>query len=90
MCGLKRYCELAKKSVSKLEQAGTPCSDDHELKKNVFEVVGELALVCAQIVLTCLYFASLGRPDIFVDSQHICKGSHEVEQILRPAVGIVV
>ena len=63
MC-VERYCELANKSVFQHEQARTPCNDDHQLKKDEFEVVGEVALVCAQIVLKCPYFARTGRPDI--------------------------
>ena len=38
--------------------------DDHQLKKSDFEVVGELAHVCAQIVFTYLYLARIGRPDL--------------------------
>ena len=40
------------------------CLDDHLLKKEEFESVGELSKVCSQIVLTCLYLARIGRPDI--------------------------
>ena len=32
-------CELAKKSVSQLQQVGTPCTADHLLKKEHFEVL---------------------------------------------------
>ena len=51
---MERYDELAKTSVSHLRQMGTPCSDDHHLKKNDFDVVGECALVSTQIFFTHL------------------------------------
>ena len=50
------------KSVSQLKQSVTPCIDDHQLKKEDFDVVGELASVSAQIVFKCLYLARTSRP----------------------------
>ena len=41
----------ASKNLSQLKQASTPCTDEQHLKKEAFEVVGELASVCAQILL---------------------------------------
>ena len=38
--------------------------DDHQCSPEIFESEGELARVCAQIVLQCLYFARIGRPDL--------------------------
>ena len=35
---VKRYCGLANKSVSQQKQAATPRIDDHQLKKQNFEV----------------------------------------------------
>ena len=61
---VKRYCELANKSEQKLHKVATPCIDDHQIREEETGSVGELAKVCAQIVLKCLYLARIGRPDI--------------------------
>ena len=42
----------------------TPCMDDHQFKDEENVSVGEVSTVCSQIVLTCLFLARLGRPDI--------------------------
>ena len=39
-------------------------------KKKELESVGELSKVCSQIVLKCLYFARIGRPDLSVVRKH--------------------
>ena len=41
---VEQYCEMAKKSVFQLQQAGTPCVDDHQWNMEDLEAVGELAL----------------------------------------------
>ena len=41
--------------------AETPCMDDHLSSPEDVNVTGELAPVCAQIGLTCLYFDRIGR-----------------------------
>ena len=58
------YCELANKKVEQLYKVSNPCLDDHQIKKEELESVGELSEVCSQMVLTCLYLARIGRPDI--------------------------
>ena len=40
------------------------CLDDHQFKQEELESVGQLSEVSSQIVLTCLYLARTGRPDI--------------------------
>ena len=60
----KRYCELANKTTQQLYKVSTPCIDDHHLKEEELKSVGELSQVCSQTVLTCLYLARIGRPDI--------------------------
>ena len=61
---VERYCELANKTTQQLYKVATPCMDDHQLKKEENESVGELSTVCSQIVLKCLYLARIGRLDI--------------------------
>ena len=39
---LERYCELANKEVEQLFKVSSPCSDDHQLKQEEIESVGEL------------------------------------------------
>ena len=57
-------CELALKKGEQLYKVCTPCLDDHHLKKEILETVGELSKVCSQIVLECPFSAPIGRPDI--------------------------
>ena len=45
-------------------KVSTPCIDDHHFKEEELKSLGELSKVCSQIVLKCLYFARIGRPDI--------------------------
>ena len=59
-----KYCELANEKTKQLDKVSSPCLNDHHLKQEELESVGELAGVCSQIVLTCLYLARIGRPDI--------------------------
>ena len=61
---LERYCELANKTTQQLYKVSSPCLDDHLSKEEELKSVGELSKVCSQIVLTCLYLARIGRPDI--------------------------
>ena len=61
---VERYCELANKTTQQLYNVSTPCIDDHHFKEEEVKSVGELAHVCSQIVLKCLYLARIGRPDI--------------------------
>ena len=58
------YCETANKTTQQLYKVAAPCMDDHQFKEEVNESVGELSTVCLQIVLTCMYLARIGRPDI--------------------------
>ena len=57
-----RYGKLANKCAFQLQQAATLCIDDDQLKEEDYDVVGDS--VVAQILLTCLYLARIGRPDI--------------------------
>ena len=40
--------------------------DDHQLKEEEMKSVGELSKLCSEIVLTSLYLARIGRPDILL------------------------
>ena len=61
---VERYCELANKTTQQLYKLSTPCLDDHHFKEEELKSVGDLAKVCSQIVVKCLYLARIGRPDI--------------------------
>ena len=54
--------------------------DDHIIPPEGHETIGELTAVCAQIVLTCLYLARIGRPDSLWSSKYSGKVSHKMEQ----------
>ena len=60
----ERFCELVNKTSQQLHNVATPCIDDHQFKEEDLGSVGEWSKVCSQIVLKCLYLASIGRPDI--------------------------
>ena len=61
---VERYCELANKSTQQFYKGSTTCIDDHHFKEEI-KSVGELSNTCSQIVLKCLFLATIGRPDIF-------------------------
>ena len=52
-------------TTQQLYKVSTPCIDDHHFKEEEIKSVGELPEVCSQIVVKCLYFARIGRPDTF-------------------------
>ena len=58
---VERYCELANKTLNNYSKSQ---HHDHQFKEEEMGSVGELAKVCAQIVLKCLYLARIGRLDI--------------------------
>ena len=63
---VERYCQLAHRKVDSLRKVATPCIDDHSLSPDDFETKGVLSHCCSKIVLKCLYFARLARPDLFL------------------------
>ena len=60
---VERCGEVAKQSVAHLQRLAAPCMDEHRFGKHDCDIVGELANVCAQIVLTCLKIVRIGRPN---------------------------
>ena len=52
------------KKAEQLCKVSTPCLDGHQFKKEKLGFAGGVSKVCSQIVLTCLYLARIGRPDI--------------------------
>ena len=60
-----KHCELAHRRQEQMYRVSSPCLDDHRVKEQELESVGELSKVCSQVVLKCLYLARIGRPDIF-------------------------
>ena len=59
-----KYEELAGVKAEDLKQVATPCIDDHIIPPEDFEAKGELSHVAARIVLTVLFLARTGRPDL--------------------------
>ena len=58
------YCELAHKTIDKLQNVSTLCLDDYLIKPEDLEIVGELSETCSQNVLKRLCVARIGRPDL--------------------------
>ena len=70
-----RDCQLARKSVAQLHQVVAPCDTDHQVSENKNKTVGDIAKVCAQTVLRCLYFARIGRSDVlWTVKKHLGQG----------------
>ena len=61
---VERYCELANKKTEQLYKVSSLCFDNHHVKKEELELVGELSKLCPKIVLQCLCLARIGRLDI--------------------------
>ena len=59
---VERCCELARKTIDQLHGVSTLCWEDHQMRPGDLEIVRGLSEVCSQIVLKCLYLASIGRP----------------------------
>ena len=70
---VERHCELSNKKVGQFYDVPSPCLDDHQLKQEELESVGELSEVCTQIVLTCLYLARIGRLDILWSANKLAR-----------------
>ena len=72
---VERYCELANKTTQQFFKVATQCMDDHQLKEEENESVGELSKVCSQIVLKCLYLARIGRLDILWSVNNLARAT---------------
>ena len=59
---VERFSELTCKDASASTMAETPCMDDHQFDQEDLNGTGEPLLVCAQVVVKCLYLARIGRP----------------------------
>ena len=57
---VERYCELANTKTEQLYKVSSLYLDDHQVKKEELESVGELSDVCSQMVLKSLYLARMG------------------------------
>ena len=68
---VERYCELSNKTTQQPYKVSTPCIDDHHFKRRRNEICWRIVTCMlsncskmSQIVLKCLYYARIGRPDI--------------------------
>ena len=57
----------------------TPCLDDHYFKEENGSV-GQLSVVCSQMVVTCMHLARIGRPDIYVVCEQIWSCGHKMDK----------
>ena len=64
--------------------------DDHQVTPQCFNVAGELAPVCAQLVLKCLYLTRTGRTDLTVDRKYAGNIRHTKEHSLWSKMGTIV
>ena len=71
MCGT--ILRLANKTTEQLYKVSTPCIDDHQFKEEELKSVGELPDVCSQIVLTCLYLAPIGEPNVLLSVNKLAR-----------------
>ena len=56
---VERCCELAHKRVDQVFKVSSLCLDDHQVKPEDLEIVGDLSETCSQIVLIGLYLARM-------------------------------
>ena len=77
---VERCCGLANKTIQQLYTVSTPCQDDHQFKEEEKGSVGELSKVCSQIVVKCLYWAYIGRPDILWSVNKLARAITKVDQ----------
>ena len=63
--------------------------DDPQVTPQYFNVVGELAPVCAQLVLKCKNLTSVGRKDLTVDRKYAGKIRHTHEHSLWSKMGTI-
>ena len=80
---VERYCESADKTTQQLYKVSTPCIDDHHFKEEELKSAGEMSDVCSEIVLTCLYLARMGGPDILWSVNKLARAITKVDQSLR-------
>ena len=64
---VERFCQLAHKTLDQNHEVSTPCLEDHQIKLEDLEVVGELSETCSHKVLKCKYLASIGRPAVSLE-----------------------
>ena len=65
---------------SKCTQVSSPCLDDHQLKQEELEPVGQWSEVCSQFVFKILYLARTGRPDILWSVKKLARSVTEWTQ----------
>ena len=75
----KENCALANKTTQQLYKVATPCIDDH---KEEIGSVGELSIVCSQIVLKCPYLGRIGRHDILWSVNKLARAVLKMDKIL--------
>ena len=68
---VKRYCELANKTIEQIYNVAMPCMDDQQFKEEENGSVGELSTVCSH-VLKCLSLARIGRLAIVCEQTCSC------------------
>ena len=81
----KDIANLRKKTTQQLYKVATPCMDDHQLKEEENESVGELSTICLQIALKCLYLARIGRPDISWSVNKLARGVTNGQKLVTNA-----
>ena len=72
---LERYCELENKTTEHLHTE----SKLHVLTTINSKKKWDLWENCSQIVLKCLYFDLIGRPDIFMVRKQTCPCGHKMD-----------
>ena len=70
---VKRFWELADKTIDQLHKVSTPCSDDQKMNPENLEIVRELSETCSRIVLQCLHLGRIGRPDLLLTVNDVAR-----------------
>ena len=65
---VERCSELANKTTQQLYKVSTHCLDGHQFKEEELKSVGELSILCSQMLLKRLYVARIGVPEYIFSS----------------------
>ena len=56
-----------------LHKVSKLCLDNHQVKPEDLEIVGELSEICSPIVFKCFYLARIGRPDLLWTDNYLAR-----------------
>ena len=74
---------FAKWRKSQFHKVSTLCLDDHQIKVEDLEAVGELSETCSPDVLTCFFLTRIGHLELLWRRGQFGRISHKMDQSLQ-------